>query len=251
MARLVVFHTSDMHNKLTSEVARRLTDLKQREPSSLMLDSGDAIWAGNIFWRPGGEPILGLMSEVPYDAMCAGNREFHLLHAGLTAKMSRARFPILCANIRASGRASIPAVVKDRLLVDIDGVCVGLIGITVPCVTERMAVKRVADYYFVNPLDAATEVVREVRSKCDLLIALTHVGIAKDTELAEKIRGIDLILGGHTHTITDQPKRVGNTVILHHGAYAKSVGRVVIETASSSVVISNELIPLSGTADYD
>ena len=58
MARITVFHTSDLHNKLTPELADKLRDLKREHPGSLMLDSGDAIWAGNIFWRPGGEPVF-------------------------------------------------------------------------------------------------------------------------------------------------------------------------------------------------
>lgn len=82
MARITIFHTSDMHNKLTPAQAEVLHTLKSANPGSLMFDSGDAIWAGNVFWRPGGEPILDMMNAVPYDALCMGNREFHFLGHG-------------------------------------------------------------------------------------------------------------------------------------------------------------------------
>ncbi|MGC8863855.1 MAG: metallophosphoesterase, partial [Armatimonadota bacterium] len=148
MARLVILHTSDIHNRLTPDRARFLHELRAELPESLILDSGDAIWAGNVFWRPGGEPVLDLMNAVPYDAMCMGNREFHFLRAGLLSKTSRARFPVLSANLRrtrnhGSDTRFLPCVVLER-----GGLRVGVFGLSVPCVTQPMLVRRFADYYF-------------------------------------------------------------------------------------------------------
>jgi len=260
MARLVIFHTSDIHNRLTAERARSLHDLKARAPDSLMLDSGDAIWAGNLFWRPGGEPVLDLMNEVPYDAMCLGNREFHFLRAGLESKTSRARFPVVSANLRGIGNWELgigncgspntqhptpntrprPCLVFER-----GGVRVGVFGVSVPCITQRMLVRRLADFYFANPIEAAREIVPKLRDECDLVVALTHIGIKLDRELAESVPGIDLILGGHAHTVTDPSERVGQTWILHHGSHCKYVGRVELDVTSERVDVKSELIPLT------
>ena len=73
MAKLTVFHTGDFHNSLDTTKADRLKALKEQTPNSLLLDAGDAIWAGNIYVRPGGEPALRLMSDAGYDAVVAGN----------------------------------------------------------------------------------------------------------------------------------------------------------------------------------
>lgn len=237
MPRVTVFHTSDMHNKLTPDLARKLHDLKDAHPGSLMFDSGDAIWSGNIYWRPGGEPVHDLMNSVPYDAMCMGNREYHFLSAGIRSKTSRAEFPVLSANLRPA--TSTPFITMDR-----DGIRIAIFGLSVPCVTERMLVKRMSDYYFVQPIQAAAEIVPTLRKQCDLLIALTHIGIKQDRELAEKVPGIDLILGGHTHTITEQPERVGDTLILHSGMYAHYVRKVEIELDQDRVDVESELIAL-------
>jgi len=267
MAGLIIFHTSDIHNRLTPERARFLHDLKAGVPQSLVLDSGDAIWAGNVFWRPGGEPVLDLMNEVPYDAMCMGNREFHFLRAGLESKTSRARFPVLSANLRGTGEEvtgyrlqvtgegpSVPNTqhpspntrVVPCVILDRGGVRMGVFGLSIPCITQRMLTRRLADFCFEAPIEAAGGIVPRLRDECDLVVALTHIGIKRDRELAASVPGIDLILGGHTHAVTETPERVGQTWILHHGSHCKYVGRVEVEISSGRIDVKSELIALVG-----
>jgi 2',3'-cyclic-nucleotide 2'-phosphodiesterase (5'-nucleotidase family) len=107
-----------------------------------------------------------------------------------------------------------------------------------------MLVKKVSDYYFMPPIDAASEIVPKLRGEADIIIALTHIGIKPDRELAESVPGIDMILGGHTHVLAEE--QVGRTWILHHGFYARHVGRVDIDFDSGHITgVSNELIPLA------
>jgi len=95
-----LLHTNDFHNHLTVSQAAFINAQKQNYENVLLLDAGDAISAGNLGVRPGGEPILTLMSETGYDAMTLGNREFHVSDALLRAKIGKAKFPVLCANMR-------------------------------------------------------------------------------------------------------------------------------------------------------
>lgn len=240
MPRVTIFHTSDMHNKLTPRLADRLREIKSSHPNSLLLDSGDAIWSGNIYWRLGGEPILDLMNSVPYDAMCLGNREYHFLSAGLNSKTSRSQFPVLSANLRSAKNRKADAV-KASVIFDV-GVRVGVFGLSVPCITERMMVKKMADHYFVQPIDEVVEIAARLKKECDLLVALTHIGISSDREIAQASPKIDLILGGHTHTIENS--RIDSTTILHSGMYAHYVRKVDIEIDAGEVEIESELIPL-------
>jgi 2',3'-cyclic-nucleotide 2'-phosphodiesterase (5'-nucleotidase family) len=243
MARITIFHTSDMHNKLTASYAEKLRALKDADPGSLMLDSGDAIWSGNVYWRLGGEPALDQMNSVPYDALCMGNREFHFLGIGVVSKIARAHFPVLSANIRAT-KGSREAPVPAHVIFERDGVRIAVLGLTVPCITERMLVKNVSDYYLVDPISAARELIPRLRDEADIVVALTHIGVKMDRELAAEVPGIDLILGGHTHVITRE--QVGETSIIHHGFYVHYVGRVDVDYESGRVVdVKDELIPLA------
>src|SRR5437016_6383316 len=107
LARLL--HTNDFHNHLVPLQAARLLALRRElGEGGLLLDAGDAVSAGNVTYHAAGEPILGVMSDCGYDAMTVGNREFHFTAVGFRAKVSNARFPVLCANVRRS-RTSGPA----------------------------------------------------------------------------------------------------------------------------------------------
>jgi 2',3'-cyclic-nucleotide 2'-phosphodiesterase (5'-nucleotidase family) len=213
-----------------------------------MLDSGDAIWAGNIFWRPGGEPELEIMNQVPYDAVCVGNREFHFREAGMKSKTGKAAFPFLSANFRAA-KEGIELPVLPYKLFDCDGRKVSVFGLSVPCITGHMLVRRVSDFYFDPPVKSASELVPRLRDDADVVVALTHIGIAGDRHLAAEVEGIDLILGGHTHTVTEQPVRVGDTRIVHHGSHARLVGKVEVAFDSSRPSFNHEIISLAGSQE--
>lgn len=242
MPRLAVFHTSDLHNRLTAETAARLRELKSAEPEALMLDSGDAIKAGNAFWLPR-EPILDLMNQVPYDAMCMGNREYHLLRAGITAKTAQAQFPILSANLRAAKPGAkmpaVPYVVFERA-----GLKIGVVGLTVPCVTRKMTLSRLADFYFEDPAAAARASIPGLRNECDVVILLAHLPSGVDERIAAEVPGIDIIFSGHSHKL-EPPQTVGGTTILRHGAYGRHVGRTVIQLEAGRLSATDELIPLN------
>lgn len=215
----------------------------------MLLDAGDAVSAGNITFHREGEPILDLMSSAGYDAMTIGNREFHFSQMGLRATLSRAKFPVLCANLRPVGSPSLctplsPGSADDEpvsLLPDIalsryhlfENPAIGRIvvfGLTVPMITERMLARKVSAYVFDAPIPTAARLVPYLRARFqpDLLIALTHIGLGKDRTLAESVPGIDLIVGGHSHNILPEGERVGETLIVQTGCYAHSVGIVTI-----------------------
>src|SRR5262245_14157292 len=133
--RLTVIHTNDMHGRLGEGAAARLRELVAAHPDSLLLDAGDAISAGNLGVRIGGEPILSLMTEMGYDAMTMGNRETHPRREIFPRKIDGARFPILCAN--AEGRPGAPFPPRPSLVLERAGIRIGLFGVTVPMFTRK------------------------------------------------------------------------------------------------------------------
>lgn len=257
MSRLLLLHTNDLHNRLIRrpERAERLREAIQRERDTegatrpdgdeighmLLLDAGDAVGAGNLTFNPSGEPILDIMSELGYHAMTIGNREFHFTEAGFVATLNRARFPVLCANIRARGDARLP--VQSHVILDTPVGRVGIFGVTVPMITERMLSQHVSAYVFDDPIRRGCEMAEELRPQVDLLIALTHIGLTRDTELAKNAQSIDLIIGGHSHSILEQPLREGRVAIVQAGCHARYLGRVEVEL-DDPVRVEGGLIPL-------
>lgn len=248
MNELVILHTNDLHHRLIRrpERAQRLREQIEAERAHggtvLLLDAGDAVSAGNLTFNPGGEPILDLMSDLGYDAMTVGNREFHLTELGFLTTLGRARFPVLCANIRARGEARLP--VQPYIILHTPVGRVGIVGLTVPMITERMLSQHVSAYVFDDPVQRGCELAEELHPQVDLLIALTHIGLPQDVRLAQRTSAINLIVGGHSHSVLEQPLWEGKVPIVQAGCHARYLGRVVLQLGSPPRV-EGGLIPLA------
>lgn len=241
MPDLTILHTNDFHGKLTDHAAQRIAH--ERSEADLLLDAGDAVSSGNVYFRPGGEPILVRMSDLGYDAMTMGNREFHFLGAGLKSKVKLARFPILSANLRSKnceiGPSVVPSVALER-----NGLKIGVFGLSVPMITPRMKVAKFSPFWFEDPIQAAAEVVPSLRSECDVLIALTHIGFKADMELARTVSGIDLVVGGHSHAILEEPVVIGQTAIVQAGSWGRYLGKTEFNVGAGRRNIIETLIDL-------
>jgi 2',3'-cyclic-nucleotide 2'-phosphodiesterase (5'-nucleotidase family) len=235
--RITILHTNDFHNHLTTGQAEALRRMKVGGgANTLLVDSGDAISAGNIGVRPAGEPILTLMSDIGYDAMTMGNREFHISDPVLRHKIGNARFPILCANMRYRNSSETPerplptAPYLSRTLGS--GLRVGVIGVTVPMVTERMTARHISSFLFDDPIAVTSRMVAELRGKVDLLFALTHIGIKADEQLSRACPELDLIVSGHTHLTIAAGERGSGVPIVQAGWFGRQYGIVEFDLES-------------------
>jgi len=243
MGDLTILHTSDLHGKITPAAAERIHSEKQLSQGSILLDSGDAATSGNIYFRPGGEPILKVMSDVAYDAMAMGNREFHFLASGLKSKVSLARFPVLSANLKCKDPSQQLPVIGSITLAVCD-LKVAVFGLTVPMITQDMFASRVSPYIFDDPIETAKRVVPKLRDSSDIVVALTHIGIDMDIKLAENVPGIDLILGGHSHLMPPNHVTVQNTPIFHAGCWGRYIRKVLMKQTNSGWQVTTEVLDL-------
>lgn len=241
MPRFTVLHTNDYHNYLLPQAAEKLKALRAELGSDgLLLDAGDAISSGNVTFKPGGEPILDTMSDIGYDTMTVGNREFHFSSIGFRAKVSRAKFPVLCANVRAKGTDPLPVVPSANF--EVHGVKITVFGITVPMITERMLSRHASAWVFDDPIKVAQTLVPQLRSGCNFLVCLSHIGLAKDHQLVHAVPGIDLLVGGHTHVVLPTGETVENTLIVQGGSHGRFLGRVQVEGHPGDWKLSAELL---------
>ncbi|MCH8274648.1 MAG: metallophosphoesterase [Armatimonadetes bacterium] len=234
--RLTVLHTSDLHGGLDEAAAGRLAELAAQ--ADLYFDCGDAVKSGNVAipFRP--DPVWERLARAGCRAGVPGNREFHVSSVGFRKKLYGCGHPELAANLRWNGRARRPLQPhasntefrlrpNDPLPSGMRIGRVGVFGLMVPMVTPRMKARSVSAFLNDPPVEAARACVEELRSGCDLLICLSHIGLKNDRRLATEVAGIDLILGGHSHDALDEPERVGDTWICHCGSHARFAGRYV------------------------
>ncbi len=208
-----------MHGTLSSGVMSRL--LPMRSAMDLYFDSGDCIKTGNLGIPLKREPVWGMLNELRCTASVLGNRETHLLEGAFRKKIEGAAHPLLCANLR---RKDGTYPLARTLEVSCSGVRIGLVGVMVPMVTDKMRTQGASAYLWDPPISVACELARVLRPRVDLLIALTHIGHKQDMSLAEECPLFDAILGGHSHTVLGQPLLVGRTAICQGGSHNAYVG---------------------------
>ncbi|CAN5375983.1 metallophosphatase [soil metagenome] len=256
--KLTILYTNDTHARLDpfpnnatqfaglGGIARRanlINQIQKKEKNVLLLDAGDVFQGTPWFDVYGGEVDLKLMSEIRYDAMAVGNHEFdHGLQAFADAA-NKASFPILAANYSVTD-TPLNDVVQRFIVKEISGIRVGIfgLGIELPGVVDPKLYGSVRSR---DPLIWANGMVTSLRRyhNCDLIICLSHLGYkypdqrVDDHTVAQKVGGIDLIIGGHTHTFLDEPTRIINpeenqTLISQMGHSGVRLGRMDIEIES-------------------
>jgi len=208
-----------MHGTLAEPSFEKLETL--RRATDLYFDSGDAVKSGNLGVPLKPEPVWPLLDRLRCTASLLGNRETHVLASAFKAKIAGARHPILCANLRAKdGSRPSPGTLR----LEVKGFRVGVLGVMVPMVTERMASRGASAYLWDSPIPTACALAEELRPEVDLLICLTHIGHRLDLELAAKCPRLDVILGGHSHTVLDVPQWVGKVAVCQGGSHNRYAG---------------------------
>jgi 5'-nucleotidase len=226
---LTILHTNDMHSRIDpfpadglptagkGGMARRAALIKQIRSENqhvLLLDCGD-IWQGTPYFNfYGGELEYKLMSAMGYDAATFGNHDFDNGLDGLQKQLPNAAFPFLIANYDFS-QTPLAGRFQPRKVFERGGVRVGVFGIGIELAGLVPDSKFGATRYH-DPVAAAREQVKALREvdKVDFVICLSHLGYSYETEkiddrkLAAQVAGIDLILGGHTHTFLEAPVAV-------------------------------------------
>lgn len=231
-----ILHTNDFHGKLDDEKQEKLAVL--RSEADFYFDCGDCIKAGNLAIPLGKDDVWERLDQLDCTASVLGNRETHVLQAAFKKKLEGATHPIVCANVRLKNgeRAFLRS-----LLLEVSGIRIGIFGVMVPMVTERMSTQAASAYLWDPPLPTAKSIADELRPQVDVVIALTHIGLRHDRELAKLCPEIDLILGGHSHDCLYVPEIVGQTAICQTGSHGRYAG---VYTIQPGRVATGELISL-------
>ena len=209
---VTILHTNDTHAHLESfepfgeplqgGVARRFTAIQQVKGEGgnvILVDAGDAFQGTLFFNQWQGEEEAHFMNALGYQAMAVGNHEFDAGPATLGSFIDKANFPVLSANIDASAEPSLAGRIEAYTILDVGGERVGILGLTLqetPSISSPGA-----NVVFNDTIDSAKAAVAELESQgVNKIIALTHQGYSADQELAAAVDGIDVIVGGHSHT---------------------------------------------------
>lgn len=221
---------------LAGEVARL-----RANSHSVLLAAGDMISGNDWSNSFEGRSSIEVMNAMKFDAMVLGNHEFDFGQAELGKRIREAKFPMLGANVE--GLEGIrPYIIKK-----VDGVRVAIIGVVTEDTPESTHPRNVAGLKFGLPGEAVGRYVGELRGRADIIIVLSHIGYAADRELAMQVKGIDVIVGGHSHTKLKRPVKINNTIIVQAWEHAKALGVLDLTIKNGKIVryrgYLDEIIP--------
>lgn len=211
--RMRILHTNDHHariepvfsgnNPVHGGVSRRkaLIDKIRRETAmpTLLVDAGDVFQGTLYFNQYNGMADLEFYNVMGYEAMAIGNHEFDKGPQALVDFITRAKFPVLSANIAVAAGNPLAGLIKPRTIIEKDGRKIGIFSLT----PEDTGVLSNAGpgITFTSAIEAARQQVAALKAEgVFTIIALTHVGIDVDRRIAREVGGMSIIIGGHSHT---------------------------------------------------
>ncbi|MUM76351.1 bifunctional NAD pyrophosphatase/5'-nucleotidase [Pseudodesulfovibrio sp. F-1] len=186
--------------------------------SVALFHAGDAVQGDLYFTRYGGRPEMELLDRLGFEAMVLGNHEFDRGGAFLARMLGFARLPVLGANVDASGVPELAGRITPFVVLDFNGESVGVVGLSLrdtPVLSSPGP-----GLSFSDEAAAARSAVAELeRAGVNKIILLTHVGLARDMELAATVPGVDLIVGGHSHSLLGDAEALAGLGLTADNAY--------------------------------
>ena len=244
---LTILHTNDTHSQVEPKAnglggyARRMGLIAQerkKDKNLLLLDAGDFCQGTPYFNFYHGRVETDAMNRMQYDVATLGNHVFDNGIDTLADVLKDARFSIVCANYDFSGTA-LESIIKPYTIVHKGGLKIGVFGLG--CNPKGLiAEKNFAPIQYLSPYSIAQNMADTLRAQnCDIVVCLSHMGTFGkaaedmcDTALVAHTRGIDVIIGGHTHQLYDNLRIAnmdGDSIpVCQTGKSGEHLGKIVL-----------------------
>ena len=263
--KFTILHSNDMHGDFLAEVKGEegkligglallsgyINKVRREEENVLYVISGDMVQGSLIDSEYKGISTMEIMNYLAPDVVALGNHEFDygLPHLLFLEKM--ANFPIVNANLYI--KQYNKRMMRPFIIIRKAGFDILLTGIITEKVLDSIKQDRLIGS-FVSLEEASREVGKIANAykndDIDLTILLTHIGFESDKELAALLKpewGVDLMIGGHSHTVLEKPEEVNNILITQAGVGSDQIGRfdIVVDDDTNSIIEYKwQLIPI-------
>jgi 5'-nucleotidase len=260
-------------NKCFGGVARVATKIKELRDqitaeggNVIVLDAGDQFQGSLFYTTYKGEAEAEFMEKIGFDAMAVGNHEFDDGPEGLAAFLDKVSFPVISGNTDVSQNPVLAGRVQNHVVLEVGGEKIGIISALATDTVDTSSPG--PNVIFQNEIDSLSADVAALEAEgVTKVLALTHVGIAKDMEIAAAVPGVDAVVGGHSHTLMSatDPNRAAAYPLWVNGpdnamvpvvqayAYGKYVGHLVLtfDDAGKLIFAEGDTILLDASVTPD
>lgn len=278
---LTLLFTTDIHSNLVPHLAlidgkpsrvggyarlKTAVDENTQKDKTLLLDSGD-FSMGTLYqnFSLSDSLDLKLLDKLNYDAVALGNHDFEIGEDELRSELDEFRagggeLSLLSSNLIYAGKNKIDDAqngnplsaqgVLNYMVLERGGLKIGLFSVMGYDAISYTPLKRLA---YADPVKSAQSIVSALRRKenVDLVVMLSHAGtlpgvFAEDEDIAKQVKGIDVILGRHSHAALHEIRRVGDTMIVCAGTALNYLGKMEMYQKDGKWAADYSLIPLDG-----
>jgi 5'-nucleotidase len=264
---LTILHTNDVHSQIEpfplnhneypnrGGFARRANifkDLMKINPNTLIFDAGDIFQGTPYFNFFKGDLELNLMKKMGYNAATIGNHEFDAGLNSLKKNILNNNFQFISSNYNFDN-TELEGLVSKYKVYRRQGIKIGVFGLGIELKgLVNSSLYRETKYY--DPVEIANEMTRKLKEKkCDLIICISHLGHTyqndkiSDLKLGKLTSDIDLIIGGHTHTLLKKPEIIKNSknedvIINQVGSNGVYIGKIDFNFSNLNKILSNSIV---------
>ena len=271
---LIILHTNDLHGHFLPARANwidgepeiggfvmidsyvRELEATHGEDRVLLLDGGDILTGTpltDMMVRGSmGGAMLEFMELTGYDAWVVGNHEFDKGFENINTLVASSAIPALSSNLLSpDGGAALEGQVPS-VVIESGELTVAVIGATTESLGHLTSSETMAQIDLLEVAGAVQAEMARLDEESDLIVVLSHIGLDADKALAEAVDGIDLIVGGHSHTHLDEPEFVNNTWIVQAGSYGRSIGELRIAVEEDAIAtFDGELVDLESEEVFE
>ncbi|CUU09614.1 5'-nucleotidase [Candidatus Kryptobacter tengchongensis] len=240
LEKILILHWNDFHSQNipmrsicgdstcyiggTANLLGLINKFRNEEKNVLVLNAGDDFQGTPISSLTKGRSQIELMNLINPDAMTLGNHEFDYGRNALEENLKIAKFEVISANLWDKRKGKL--FVKPYIVKKLGKAKIGVIGLITPELFKLSLKENLKDLELLNTERVLKQYINELKNKekVDLIIALTHIGVNEDSILATKFPEIKIIIGGHSHTVLQEPKIVNNVIICQAGSRGEYLG---------------------------
>lgn len=238
--KLNILHTNDIHSNIErlAYAGNYIKEIRTSNPNTLLVDSGDMITGDFQFKFNQGQAEREINNYLKYDVVTVGNHDFDLDFQFLKEHMNEINAQYVLSNvIDTKGKIGD---YSQSYIKDVNGVKVGFISFLLPYTKTHIETNFGIDtgIEFVE-FKQAQGIIDSIRDQVDVLVALNHHGIDRDIMLASQTKGIDIIIGAHSHTKLEAPLVENGTYIFQTGCFAKYIGNIEIDVEDKQITAVN------------
>lgn len=236
---VTVIHANDIHSSIEDmgKLAGYIDEKKAESDHVVFVSPGDIFSGDPVVDLQDGAPMVDLMNDVGLETMTIGNHEFDYGQEAFAQNEADSDFTWLSANTSIED-SSIP--IEEPAAYDeinVNGIDIALLGMTqAPPATAPDGIDGLS---FDNDYAGVAESYESLGEDADLFLGLTHIGYSEDEQLAEDVEFFDAIIGGHTHTVLEEPAVVNGTPIAQAGSSLDFIGEMTFTLDDETGEVTN------------